>query len=175
MRTSCSRCSASSRSCRSSWYDLGPSFVYVALKSADEVAALKPNFQELLAFEPGVYCFAPLDGRWKARMFAPGSGVAEDPATGSAAGPFAVHLLRHGRIASGEEIEIEQGAELRRAVAAVRARDRHRRRDRARRGRRQRGRRRARRVPPALVRHRPGDAADVEQSDLALVHRGEGV
>jgi trans-2,3-dihydro-3-hydroxyanthranilate isomerase len=94
------------------WYDLGPSFVYVALQSADEVAALRPNFQELVAFDPGIYCFAPLDGRWKARMFAPSSGVAEDPATGSAAGPLAVHLLRHGRIASGEEIEIEQGVEL---------------------------------------------------------------
>jgi trans-2,3-dihydro-3-hydroxyanthranilate isomerase len=96
------------------WYDLGPSFVYVALESADEVAALAPNFQELLAFEPGIYCFAPLDGRWKSRMFAPGSGVAEDSATGSAAGPFAVHLLRHGRIGSGDEIEIEQGVELQR-------------------------------------------------------------
>jgi trans-2,3-dihydro-3-hydroxyanthranilate isomerase len=96
------------------WYDLGPSFVYVALESADEVAALRPNFQELLDFEPGIYCFAPLDGRWKSRMFAPGSGVAEDPATGSAAGPLAVHLLRHGRTASGEEIEIEQGVELKR-------------------------------------------------------------
>ena len=94
------------------WYDLGPSFVYVALESPDEVAALRPNFQELIAFDPGIYCFAPLDGRWKARMFAPSSGVAEDPATGSAAGPLAVHLLRHGRIASGEEIEIEQGVEL---------------------------------------------------------------
>jgi trans-2,3-dihydro-3-hydroxyanthranilate isomerase len=47
-------------------------------------------------------------------MFAPGSGVPEDPATGSAAGPLAVHLLRHGRIESGREIEIEQGAELKR-------------------------------------------------------------
>jgi trans-2,3-dihydro-3-hydroxyanthranilate isomerase len=94
------------------WYDLGPSFVYVALKSPDEVAALRPNFQELVDFDPGIYCFAPLNGRWKARMFAPSSGVAEDPATGSAAGPLAVHLLRHGRIASGEEIEIEQGVEL---------------------------------------------------------------
>jgi trans-2,3-dihydro-3-hydroxyanthranilate isomerase len=47
-------------------------------------------------------------------MFAPGNGVPEDPATGSAAGPLAVHLLRHGKIASGEEIEIEQGAELKR-------------------------------------------------------------
>ena len=45
-------------------------------------------------------------------MFAPGGGVAEDPATGSAAGPFAVHLARHGRIGFGEEIEITQGVEI---------------------------------------------------------------
>ena len=45
-------------------------------------------------------------------MFAPAHGVAEDPATGSAAGPFAVHLVRHGRIGFGDEIEISQGAEL---------------------------------------------------------------
>jgi trans-2,3-dihydro-3-hydroxyanthranilate isomerase len=96
------------------WYDLGPSFVFVALPSPDDVAALKPNFQELIDFQSGVNCFAPLDGRWKTRMFAPASGVPEDPATGSAAGPLAVHLLRYGRIASGDEIEIEQGAELQR-------------------------------------------------------------
>ena len=36
----------------------------------------------------------------------------EDPATGSAAGPLAVHLARHGRIAFAEEIEIRQGAEV---------------------------------------------------------------
>jgi trans-2,3-dihydro-3-hydroxyanthranilate isomerase len=96
------------------WYDLGPSHVFVALRSADEVAALRPNFQELVDFHSGINCFAPLDGRWKTRMFAPADGVPEDPATGSAAGPLAVHLLRHGRIASGEEIEIEQGAELQR-------------------------------------------------------------
>ena len=38
--------------------------------------------------------------------------VAEDPATGSAAGPLALHLARHGRIAFREEIEISQGAEI---------------------------------------------------------------
>ena len=47
-------------------------------------------------------------------MFAPSSGVSEDPATGSAAGPLAIHLARHGRIAFGEEIEISQGVELKR-------------------------------------------------------------
>ena len=45
-------------------------------------------------------------------MFAPGGGVPEDPATGSAAGPLAVHLARHGRIGYGDEIEISQGAEI---------------------------------------------------------------
>jgi trans-2,3-dihydro-3-hydroxyanthranilate isomerase len=38
--------------------------------------------------------------------------VPEDPATGSAAGPLAIHLARHGQIAFGEQIEIRQGAEV---------------------------------------------------------------
>jgi trans-2,3-dihydro-3-hydroxyanthranilate isomerase len=38
--------------------------------------------------------------------------VTEDPATGSAAGPLAIHLARHGRIEFGEEIEIRHGAEI---------------------------------------------------------------
>jgi trans-2,3-dihydro-3-hydroxyanthranilate isomerase len=45
-------------------------------------------------------------------MFAPRGGVPEDAATGSAAGPLALHLARHGRIAFGEEIEVSQGAEI---------------------------------------------------------------
>jgi trans-2,3-dihydro-3-hydroxyanthranilate isomerase len=45
-------------------------------------------------------------------MFAPALGIPEDPATGSAAGPLAVHLSRHGRIAFGQEIEIRQGVEI---------------------------------------------------------------
>ena len=45
-------------------------------------------------------------------MFAFGPPWGEDPATGSAAGPLAIHLVRHGRVASGEEIEIRQGAEI---------------------------------------------------------------
>src|SRR5438309_6566766 len=94
------------------WYDLGPSHVFIALRSPDEVAALRPNFQELADFHTGVNCFASAGERWKTRMFAPADGVPEDPATGSAAGPLAVHLLRHGRIAFGGEIEISQGAEI---------------------------------------------------------------
>src|SRR5438309_1627203 len=52
--------------------------------------------------------------RLETGMFAPALGVNEDPATGSAAGPLAIHLARHGRIAFGDEIEIRQGVELRR-------------------------------------------------------------
>jgi trans-2,3-dihydro-3-hydroxyanthranilate isomerase len=96
------------------WYDLGPSHVYVTLRSAEEVASLQPDFGRLADFDSGINCFARRDGGFKTRMFAPGSGVAEDPATGSAAGPLAVHLLRYGWISSGDEIEIEQGTELKR-------------------------------------------------------------
>jgi trans-2,3-dihydro-3-hydroxyanthranilate isomerase len=96
-------------------YDNGARHVYVALGSEDEVAALEPDFARLAKLDVlGTSCFAGAGTRWKTRMFAPGNGVAEDPATGSAAGPLAVHLARHGRIEFGQEIEISQGAELRR-------------------------------------------------------------
>src|ERR671936_98967 len=96
-------------------YENGPRFVYVALGSEDEVAALRPDFtalSDVCGGLVGVSCFAGSGSRWKTRMFAPGSGVAEDPATGSAAGPLAIHLARHGRIAFGDEIEISQGEEV---------------------------------------------------------------
>jgi trans-2,3-dihydro-3-hydroxyanthranilate isomerase len=94
-------------------YDNGICHVYLALDSADEVAALRPDQQRLLEFgEIAVSCFARDGSRWKTRMFAPAHGVPEDPATGSAAGPLALHLARHGRISFGEEIEISQGAEI---------------------------------------------------------------
>lgn len=94
-------------------YTNGPTFVYVELESGDAVAALAPDLQALVEIlEDGVSCFARADGGFKVRMFAPADGVPEDPATGSAAGPLAVHLARHGRIAYGEEITISQGAEL---------------------------------------------------------------
>ena len=95
-------------------YDNGARHVYVALASEDEVAALQPDFRALSALPAvlGTNCFAGSGSRWKTRMFAPGGGVAEDPATGSAAGPLALHLARHGRIGFGEEIEISQGAEI---------------------------------------------------------------
>ena len=96
-------------------YENGPRFVYVGLVSEDDLVALRPDFNALLDLAGGlvgVDCFAGSGARWKSRMFAPGAGVVEDPATGSAAGPLAVHLARHGRIGFGDEIEISQGAEI---------------------------------------------------------------
>ena len=95
-------------------YHLGPAHVYVELGSEDEVAGLAPDFGALALFDVGINCFAGSGKSWKTRMFAPSSGVAEDPATGSAAGPLAIHLARHGRIGFGDEIEISQGAQLNR-------------------------------------------------------------
>ncbi len=95
-------------------YDNGLEHVYVVLGSEDEVAALRPDMARLAELPDvlGVNCFAGSGSWWKTRMFAPGAGVAEDPATGSAAGPLALHLARHGLIAFGDEIEIVQGVEI---------------------------------------------------------------
>jgi trans-2,3-dihydro-3-hydroxyanthranilate isomerase len=94
-------------------YDNGVPHVYVALQDEDAVAALRPDFGRLGKLsEHGINCFAGSGGRWKTRMFAPHFAVDEDPATGSAAGPLALHLARHGRIGFGDEIVIRQGAEI---------------------------------------------------------------
>jgi trans-2,3-dihydro-3-hydroxyanthranilate isomerase len=95
-------------------YHLGPTHVFLELGSAEEVAGLRPDFGALARFHAGINCFAGSGTQWKTRMFAPSDGVPEDPATGSAAGPLAIHLSRHGRIRFGEEIEISQGVELNR-------------------------------------------------------------
>jgi trans-2,3-dihydro-3-hydroxyanthranilate isomerase len=97
-------------------YDNGLHHVYVTLETEAEVARLEPNVQALghLPDVLGINCFAGKGTQWKTRMFAPAGGVPEDPATGSAAGPLACHLARHGRIAFGDQIEISQGAEIKR-------------------------------------------------------------
>jgi trans-2,3-dihydro-3-hydroxyanthranilate isomerase len=94
-------------------YRNGPLHVYVMLESQDRVAALDPDLGALTRL--GSYCvscFAGSGTRFRTRMFAPALGVPEDPATGSAAGPLAVHLARHGVIGFGSEIEIMQGVEI---------------------------------------------------------------
>lgn len=65
----------------------------------------------------GLYAFTTTDtalpdSRVHGRMFAPGAGVSEDPATGSAAGPLAAYLVRHGLAEAGDRIVVEQGFEM---------------------------------------------------------------
>ncbi len=97
-------------------YDNGMRNLYVTLGSKEEVAELKPNLPVLgdLGEILGINTIAGSGSSWKSRMFVPGGGIAEDPATGSAAGPLALHVARHGRIAFGDEIEITQGVEINR-------------------------------------------------------------
>jgi len=91
-------------------YDNGATHIFVAVPSAQELAGLRPNTAEIAAFEvTGVNCFAGADERWTLRMFWP---AGEDAATGSAAGPLACHLCRHGLVPWGTEIEIAQGAQI---------------------------------------------------------------
>jgi trans-2,3-dihydro-3-hydroxyanthranilate isomerase len=96
-------------------YDNGLEHVYVTLPSVAGVLALRPDMGALVDLAPdsdgvvGFNCMAGEGSRYTTRMFAPADGVAEDPATGSAAGPLACHLARHGRIAWGEQITISQG------------------------------------------------------------------
>ncbi|HTF35379.1 MAG TPA: PhzF family phenazine biosynthesis protein [Myxococcota bacterium] len=52
--------------------------------------------------------------RFRCRMFAPQAGIAEDPATGSAAGPLGAYLVAQGVIPAGApaRLECEQGIEM---------------------------------------------------------------
>lgn len=96
-------------------YENGPRHVFVQLESEGAVAALEPDLTALARHDRvAANCFAGSGGSWKTRMFAPALGVAEDPATGSAAGPLAVHLGRHGVVPFGTPIEVRQGVEIRR-------------------------------------------------------------
>lgn len=91
-------------------YDNGPRHILVALAGVDPLRALKPDFGRLAAAHGGtVAVFARSGDGLEARVFVPELGVPEDPATGSAAGPIALHAVRHGWVDDGAFVEIAQG------------------------------------------------------------------
>ncbi|WP_392423646.1 PhzF family phenazine biosynthesis protein [Barrientosiimonas humi] len=94
-------------------YRNGPRHVFVGLESVEALTAIDPD-QRVLARLPDMAanCFAKASDGWRLRMFSPAYGVAEDAATGSAAGSLAVHLARHSRICFGDQIGIVQGVEI---------------------------------------------------------------
>ncbi|MBB2911040.1 trans-2,3-dihydro-3-hydroxyanthranilate isomerase [Streptosporangium becharense] len=94
-------------------YRNGPRHVFVGLESVTALSALQPDHRALSRFpDMAANCFAGEGTRWRTRMFSPAYGVVEDAATGSAAGPLAVHLARHGHAGYGQDIEILQGVEM---------------------------------------------------------------
>jgi trans-2,3-dihydro-3-hydroxyanthranilate isomerase len=94
-------------------YDNGVRHAYVVLPAKEDVARLRPDRSRLSAHDlVGAIACAGAGTSWKLRMFSPDEGIGEDAATGSAAGPLACHLGRHGIVAWGTELEVEQGTEI---------------------------------------------------------------
>ncbi|WP_028646604.1 PhzF family phenazine biosynthesis protein [Nocardiopsis sp. CNT312] len=94
-------------------YVNGPRHVFVGLESFEALSALRPDHRALAEFEDmAANCYAGSGTHWRSRMFSPAYGVTEDAATGSAAGPLAVHLARHGRAEFGRWIDIHQGLDM---------------------------------------------------------------
>ncbi|MDO0938986.1 PhzF family phenazine biosynthesis protein [Streptomyces sp. DG2A-72] len=93
-------------------YDAGIPHVYVVADDPETVRGIVPNFPALgeAAVSSRINVLA-LTGPNTAvtRMFSPYGRVPEDPACGSAAGPLAAHLVRHGHLASGAQITLSQG------------------------------------------------------------------
>jgi trans-2,3-dihydro-3-hydroxyanthranilate isomerase len=98
-------------------YDNGPTHLVVAVEDPDVVRRAAPDLGALarIAGTTGTSLCA-MTGVDTAitRMFVPGAGIPEDPATGSAAGPVGVHLLRNGQLAPGALLTLTQGVEMRR-------------------------------------------------------------
>jgi trans-2,3-dihydro-3-hydroxyanthranilate isomerase len=95
----------------------GTAFAIVALRSWEALARLRVNQEEATAWlrERGArwfYVLGPTGGQspsWRARMQFYGG---EDPATGSAAGCAIAYLVRHGLVAAGKQIHVQQGVEI---------------------------------------------------------------
>jgi trans-2,3-dihydro-3-hydroxyanthranilate isomerase len=100
----------------------GLGHLLVPVSDLDTIGRLRPNaarLDTLLGACGALGCFvfclqatAP-DTLAHARMFAPGAGVPEDPATGSAAGPLGAYLAVHGVLPKTQTaFMLEQGIEM---------------------------------------------------------------
>ncbi|HEX8189012.1 MAG TPA: PhzF family phenazine biosynthesis protein [Pyrinomonadaceae bacterium] len=102
----------------------GVPFLYVPLRGLDAARRARPRVDliERAADEhgvpPAVFVFTrEVEGAGSTvhgRMFAPGLGIAEDPATGAASGPLGCYLVSYGLVegARAAEIVSEQGIEM---------------------------------------------------------------
>jgi trans-2,3-dihydro-3-hydroxyanthranilate isomerase len=100
-------------------WSAGNPFVFVPLRSLDAVARSRPDLARWDAVfgNAGAFLFCrqtiERGNAFHARMFAPHHGVAEDPATGSAAAAFTGWAALHGDLSEGDhELRLEQGYEM---------------------------------------------------------------
>lgn len=100
----------------------GNNFLFVPVKSIESLQKIKLKLDlfekyrnEFESINLYVFTMETFDKEsdTHARMFAPLFGVIEDPATGSASGPFGCYLVKHG-LSNGENIICEQGYEINR-------------------------------------------------------------
>lgn len=95
----------------------GANFIFVPLKSRAAVDAAQPDTARMKqltsAFPSGrvaVFLFntEPVDRDVTvySRMFAPGFGISEDPATGGASGPLGSYLVKHGLVPNAQVSEM---------------------------------------------------------------------
>jgi trans-2,3-dihydro-3-hydroxyanthranilate isomerase len=99
----------------------GNPFLFVALRDPGAVDRAELDVRGIERAAPsfaanGVFVFAPVATGVYARMFAPMSGIREDPATGSATGPLAAYLVEYGLIEKRDGLRIinEQGTKMQR-------------------------------------------------------------
>jgi trans-2,3-dihydro-3-hydroxyanthranilate isomerase len=103
-------------------WSAGNPFTFAPVRDLATIGRAQPNSARWAdAFGPGdphgvfLFCRETVDPghAFHARMFALGLGIAEDPATGSAAAAFAGVLAASGRITDGDHLlVIEQGYEM---------------------------------------------------------------
>lgn len=97
----------------------GSPFLFVALRnraSVDRVGLDETALRSIIDFDAvnGVFVFTPTETGAYSRMLAPMSGIAEDPATGSATGPLGAYLIEAGSLplVDGLEFVSEQGVAM---------------------------------------------------------------
>jgi trans-2,3-dihydro-3-hydroxyanthranilate isomerase len=96
----------------------GPAFLYVPVTDLDTLAAARPMdpaWSDLMtaAHVDSAYLYTRTPEGLRARMFSPGAGIPEDPATGSATAILAAQLLANGALPEGtSSLSLRQGIEM---------------------------------------------------------------
>lgn len=99
----------------------GAGHLMIPVRHRDAVDAIRVDAPALLAClqavgGEGAYVFSrdprAAGATAYARFFNPTVGISEDPATGTAAGPLACHLVAHGLAPAGQKLVIEQGTAI---------------------------------------------------------------